>query len=191
MNHDAMNSISCECKQHEGQPVACCGDFVCPNETAESSDSQKIDDRIACPDSETATLEGKSRVNAIRRIFEGNTVGTGAHLENITTNSQPESPAILLQHKNDDNERIALKGDTANKSTTPVDTQLFEHEAARFYRSHTQIVNIPNGIKIITMILVDDNLGPEEPCAYETMICPESEIIRQFERDFRRIDRKS
>ncbi|KXJ81364.1 hypothetical protein RP20_CCG020425 [Aedes albopictus] len=56
-------------------------------------------------------------------------------------------------------------------------------DSTRFYRSHTKIVSVPNGVKIITTILANDNVSPgdEFGTVYETLIFPESEIIRQFE----------
>lgn len=80
---------------------------------------------------------------------------------------------------------VSIEGDVPQSMQTAIDEG--DRDCARFYRSHTKIISIPNGVKIITTILSTDNLltaGDELHCpAYETLIYPESEIIKRFERE--------
>ncbi|XP_062558342.1 uncharacterized protein LOC134223221 [Armigeres subalbatus] len=146
------------------QPVACCGDFLSP------TTALKIHP------------EGNSRVNAMRQLFEGKIQvmenQRGVSVNGYNTRSDPSFKQNIQQRLlNDGNVSLVIGQDPKPNP-----------DSTRSYRSHTKVVSVPNGVKIITTILAEDNLSIEDErgTVYESLIYPESEIIKHFERNMKR-----
>ncbi|XP_021710090.1 uncharacterized protein LOC110679536 [Aedes aegypti] len=165
-----MSTIACECHLWQPQPVACCGDFLCPLPPVGS---------VPHP----CNGSGKSRVNAMRQLFERKIEVTENQRSLKGNNSAGCKSAPILRGNN---QRRSIEERDVPKTTEQINVAI--PDSTRFYRSHTKVVSIPNGVKIITTILAEDNLLAEDGCGtvYETLIYPESEIIRQFEKDIKR-----
>ncbi|XP_055543466.1 uncharacterized protein LOC129729013 [Wyeomyia smithii] len=182
---NGYTNIFCEC--HKGHPAENGGDYLCPQKTNPSDDIDTIKPlkrhSSESPGLRNGTIpppeETNSRVISIRRLFEEQTNSkTGARAP-LTS----DSSSATDDEKPADHRRIV-----ANRASRD---PMGNDDTSKFYRSHTQIVDIPNGVKIITTIHIDDNLGPEEPSAFETVIYPESEIIKRFEQDCGAIVKRS
>ncbi|XP_053691230.1 uncharacterized protein LOC128739755 [Sabethes cyaneus] len=173
-----MATISCEC--HEGHPAESCGDFLCPPVTNSNTPIQHAPE-LAASKSESGSFsrECNSRVDAIRRLFEERTDRTSSDRALV----EDRSISDLADWKPVDHRRAVVANRTYPES--------LGNDTSKIYRSHTQIVDIPNGVKIITTILIDDNLEPEEPSVFETVIYPESDIIKRFQLDCEAIVKRS
>nr|XP_019529135.2 uncharacterized protein LOC109401113 [Aedes albopictus] len=164
-----MCTIECECQLQHAQPVACCGDFLCPKPPVGGTD----------------TPTGKSRVNAMRQLFERKIQVTENRRSSKRSDADCKSAPVLSGN----NRRGSIEYDDDN--VPPVMEQItvedIPQDSTRFYRSHTKIVSVPNGVKIITTILANGNVSPgdEFGTVFETLIFPESEIIRQFEQNMK------
>ncbi|XP_038120766.1 uncharacterized protein LOC119770274 isoform X2 [Culex quinquefasciatus] len=176
---NAQQIVTCECHLHGGRPVACCGDFVCPlqGKASSSPPRRSSDDREGLGE-----YVGKSRVRAIRQLFE----------DKIQVSSANSSRADLRNRSR----RSATSSPSLETIRQPI-AEEDEEADPQIYRSRTQITHIPNGVKITTTILAGENLDlangsglpppvGEGPSVYETLMYPESEIIKRFELDLNR-----
>ncbi|XP_055609178.1 uncharacterized protein LOC129756344 [Uranotaenia lowii] len=197
-----MSYISCECAQEDGHPCpGFGGDYVCPhsprnqstpNVSSFSSCSSGVDGDCELSGSSTDTLEEPSvRVINLCRLFEEKI----RSLEKLTAPvSRRDSKASKVSKES--GESIGIEPNKSDATLVPPTEQASaeqnmgedeeQEEDPRYFKSHTKIVSIPNGVKIITTIFSDDQtvrLSDEQSAVYETLIYPESEIINRFQQE--------